>query len=91
MRGADGSHREANFKNIFSLFTSVHIESEFAFIKIIVGVIVVICNFYRWVMCYPVRNLGAEDCAWELLQHFGIFGITKEILSDTSVKAKTDK
>ena len=50
------------------------------------GVIVVICNFSRWVMCYPVRSLGAEDCAWALLQHFGIFGIAKEILSDNGTQ-----
>ena len=50
------------------------------------GVIVVICNFSRWVMCYPVRNLGAEDCAWALLQHFGIFGMAKEIFSDNGTQ-----
>jgi transposase InsO family protein len=33
-----------------------------------------------------VRNLGAEDCAWALLQHFGIFGIAKEILSDNGTQ-----
>ena len=51
-----------------------------------IGVIVVICNFSRWVMCYPVRSLGAEDCAWALLQHFGIFGIAKKILSDNGTQ-----
>ena len=50
------------------------------------GVIVVICNFSRWVMCYPVKSLSTEDCAWALLQHFGIFGIAKEILSDNGTQ-----
>ena len=45
-------------------------------------ILVVIDCFSRWVMCYPTRSTEAEECAWILLQHFGIFGIPKELKSD---------
>jgi transposase InsO family protein len=58
------------------------IEDEEGFLYLIV----VIDCFSRWVMCYPVRTVGAEDCAWALIQHFGIFGVAKEILSDNGTQ-----
>jgi hypothetical protein len=58
------------------------IEDEEGFLHIIV----VIDCFSRWVMCYPVKTVNAEDCAWALVQHFGIFGIAKEILSDNGTQ-----
>jgi hypothetical protein len=58
------------------------IEDEEGFLYLIV----VIDCFSRWVMCYPVRSVGAEDCAWALIQHFGIFGVAKEILSDNGTQ-----
>ena len=45
-------------------------------------IIVIIDCFSRWTMCYPVRNVDAEDFAWALVQHIGIFGIPAEIQSD---------
>jgi len=45
-------------------------------------VLTAIDSFTRWVMLYPLRTLEAQECALALIQHFGIFGVPKEITSD---------
>ena len=45
-------------------------------------ILVVIDTFSRWVMLYPTRSLTAQECAWTLVQHFGLFGVAAEVLSD---------
>ena len=45
-------------------------------------ILVIIDTFSRWVMLYPTRTTNAQECAWALIQHFGIFGVCAEVQSD---------
>ena len=45
-------------------------------------ILVVIDTFSRWVMLYPTKSTGGEECAKALIQHFGLFGVASEVLSD---------
>ena len=45
-------------------------------------VFVMIDTFTRWVMLYPIVSTGARECVSAMIQHIGIFGAPKEIVSD---------
>ena len=45
-------------------------------------ILVVIDTFSRWVMLYPTKSTGGEECAKALIKHFGLFGVAAEVLSD---------
>ena len=45
-------------------------------------ILVVIDTFTRWIMLYPTRSTGAEECARAVIQHIGTFGAPNRVVSD---------
>ena len=45
-------------------------------------ILVVVDTFTRWLMLYPLKALGAQECAQALIQHFGTFGAPAVITTD---------
>ena len=44
-------------------------------------ILVVIDTFSRWVMLYPTKSTGGEECAKALIKHFGLFGVAAVVQS----------
>jgi cleavage and polyadenylation specificity factor subunit 1 len=52
-------------------------------------VLTVIDSFTRWVMAYPMRTAESLEILRNLIQHFGIFGVPREIKTDQGSNLKS--
>ena len=59
-------------------------ENGFAYILVIID------TFSRWVMLYPTKSTGADECAKALIEHFGLFGVANEVVSDNGPQLKNE-
>ena len=53
-------------------------------------ILVIIDTFSRWVMLYPTKSTGADECAKAFIEHFGLFGVANEVVSDNGPQLKNE-